>query len=101
MPLISSRLEGAATEVFRPPEPPDPAEFRNPHKNYPACRDLHKSSGSKRVIEHLLQTLSLAEHYEDQDPPNPITLAALQSSMHDLIADLETTGLLIEPNSLK
>jgi hypothetical protein len=42
-----------------------------------------------RLIERLLETLSLAESYEEQNPPNPVTRAALQHSMQDLIAELQ------------
>jgi len=45
------------------------------------------------LIERLLETLSLAKCLEQQDQPNPITRAALQHSMEDLIAELEATGL--------
>ncbi len=57
------------------------------------------TSSRSLLIEHLLETLSLAEQYEDQDPPNPITRAALHHSLHDLIADLEATGHPLEPRS--
>jgi hypothetical protein len=40
-------------------------------------------------IEHLLETLSLAACCETQDPPNPITRAALHQSVQDLIAELQ------------
>ena len=50
-------------------------------------------SSRSRLIEHLLEILSLAEHYEEQNPQNPVTRAALQHSMQDLIADLEAAGL--------
>ena len=42
-----------------------------------------------RLIEHLLEALSLAQCYEVQDPPNPITRAALQHALQDLLAELE------------
>jgi len=42
-----------------------------------------------RLIECLLEALSLAEHYEEQTPPSPITLAALNHSLQDLIAEIE------------
>lgn len=51
------------------------------------------TSSRSRLIEHLLETLSLAESYEEQNPPNPVTRAALQHSMQDLIADLEAAGM--------
>jgi len=46
-----------------------------------------------RLIEHLLETLSLAQCLEQQDPPNPVTRAALQHSMSDLVAELEASDL--------
>jgi hypothetical protein len=44
------------------------------------------------LVEHLLEALSLAISSEAQDPPNPITRAALQHSMQDLIAELRALG---------
>jgi len=43
-----------------------------------------------RFVEHLSEALSLAMCCEAQDPPNPITRAALQHSVQDLIAELQT-----------
>jgi len=54
------------------------------------------TSSRSPLIEHLLETLSLAEQFEEQDPPNPVTRAALHHSMQDLIADLQATGLCLE-----
>jgi hypothetical protein len=45
------------------------------------------------LIERLLETLSLAKSLEQQEKPNPVTRAALQHSMEDLIADLQAAGL--------
>jgi hypothetical protein len=45
------------------------------------------------LIEHLLETLSLAEHYEEQNTPSPITVAALRHSLQDLISDLKAVGM--------
>ena len=42
------------------------------------------------LIEHLLEALSLAMCCETQDPPNPITLAALQHSIQDLVEEIRT-----------
>jgi hypothetical protein len=42
------------------------------------------------LIEHLLEALSLAMCCEKQDPPNPITLAALQHSIQDLVEEIRT-----------
>lgn len=42
-----------------------------------------------RLVERLLETLSLAEHYEEQNPPSGITRAALQASLQDLITELK------------
>lgn len=41
------------------------------------------------LIHRLLETLSLAESLEQQNPPNPITRAALQHSMQDLLGFLK------------
>lgn len=45
------------------------------------------------LLEHLLETLSLAECLEQQDPPNPITRAALQHSVRDLLAEIDPAGV--------
>jgi hypothetical protein len=53
------------------------------------------------LTELLIQTLSLAIRYEKQDPPNPVTRAALQHCIHDLVSTLKTlteTPMLEEPN---
>jgi hypothetical protein len=42
-----------------------------------------------QLIEYLVVALSLAESYEAQDPPNPITRAALQHTVQDVLAELE------------
>ena len=67
-------------------------------------RDTQEQLGSKKVtrpmsaqsrshlIEHLLEALSLAESLEQQDPPNPVTRAALHHSMWDLLAELDAAG---------
>ena len=46
-----------------------------------------------RLIEHLLEVLSLSIIWENQDPPNPITRAALQHAMQDLIAEIKALDL--------
>jgi hypothetical protein len=52
-----------------------------------------------RLVERLLETLSLAEHYEEQNPPNEITRAALQASLQDLIAELRVITAEPEPDA--
>jgi len=42
-----------------------------------------------RFIEHLHEALSLALCCEAQDPPNPVTRAALQHSIQDLITEFQ------------
>jgi hypothetical protein len=49
------------------------------------------------VIEHLLETLSLAQYLEMQDTPNPITSAALKHSAADLIAELSALIVRFQP----
>jgi hypothetical protein len=44
------------------------------------------------VITHLLEALSLEQCLETQDPPNPITSAALKHSIADLIAELHASN---------
>lgn len=50
-----------------------------------------------RLIEHLLGALSLAEALEMQAPPNPVTRAALQHAIQDLIAELTVLSGESEP----
>jgi len=47
------------------------------------------TESSSRFIEHFLEALSLALCYKTQDPPNPITRAALQHSVQDLLAEIQ------------
>ena len=41
------------------------------------------------LTDHLLSALLLVEAYEDQHPPTPLTLAALQQILQALIVDLQ------------
>lgn len=47
------------------------------------------AASCSRLIEHLLEALSIAEALEAQDSPNPVTRAALQHTIQDLIAELK------------
>ena len=47
------------------------------------------ANARSRLVECLLETLSLAEHYQEQNPPNRITRAALQEALQDLISELQ------------
>ena len=47
----------------------------------------------------LLEALSLARSLEGQDPPNPITLAALLHSIQDLIAELQVSDISYSSNA--
>jgi len=42
-----------------------------------------------RFTQHLIETLSLTLSWEAQNPPNPITHAALQHSLQDLIREFQ------------
>lgn len=48
------------------------------------------TSVRSRLVEHLLETLSLVEHFEEQNPHSPVAHAALCSSLQDLISELKT-----------
>ena len=50
-----------------------------------------------RLIERLLETLSLAEHYEERNPTNQITRAALQEALRDLIRELNAIAEELQP----
>jgi len=54
-----------------------------------------------RLIEHLLETLSLAVSCETQNPPNPVTRAALQHSAQDLMAALHAIDNQFQPEQGK
>lgn len=58
--------------------------------------DSHRS-----LVDRLLETLSLAKCLEDQDPPNPITRAAFQHSMQDLLAEFKAGDQCSGPGILK
>jgi len=45
---------------------------------------------SSRLIDTLLQALSLAEQLEEQLPPNPITHAALLHAFQDALEEVES-----------
>ena len=53
------------------------------------------------LIEHLLEALSLAMCCERQDPPNPITRAALQYSVQDLVSELQALAGRFQPEEAK
>ena len=42
-----------------------------------------------QLAQHCAEVLSLALCLEKQNPPNPITLAALRHAIQDLIAELQ------------
>jgi len=44
---------------------------------------------NSRIVEHLMEALSLAMCCESQNPPSPITRAALQHSVQDLMTELQ------------
>ena len=54
---------------------------------------------SPELMEHFLEALSLAHCYETQNPPNPITRAALEHSIRDLIVELQTLNTESQPAS--
>jgi hypothetical protein len=43
-----------------------------------------------KLVDLLLQSLSLAERLEEQRPASPITLAALQHELNDAVAEVES-----------
>jgi len=53
------------------------------------------------LVDHLLEALSLAMCWEKQNPPNPITRAALQHSVQDLIVELQTLTVRFQPEQTK
>ncbi len=45
-----------------------------------------------RLMEHLMEALSLAMCCESQNPPNPITRAALEHAIQDLVEEIRAVN---------
>jgi len=54
-----------------------------------------------RLIDTLLQMLSLAEQLEEQTPPNPITHAALLHALQDAMEEVESIGTGTSPQEIR